>query len=351
MLAINTPDVRSVSAPIRILVVDDSVVARAMIARVIADDARFVMAAALDRADRARIWLQDNRTDIVLLDIAMPGQNGIDALPGLMAVGGDAHFVIVSALAAEGATATLHALSLGAADVIAKPGSGSIGRDFGAVLVDRLLRLTRGTREPVVASHLRESATGPIGCLAIGASTGGIPALAAFFEKLPPHFNAPILVTQHLPDVFMPSFAVQLSELAHRPCSVALDGMVLAQREIYLAPGNAHLTIVQRRGAVVVALSRRPAPSRCMPAVDAMFESVAAAYGDGAVGVVLSGMGRDGAHGAIALAAAGGSLVVQDAASAVVWGMPGAIVSAGLASVIATPAQLAEHIGWRGAVS
>ncbi len=337
-------------APIRILIVDDSAVARATLAQAIADDPRFKLVAALDRAERALAWLTKNRADIVLLDIAMPGRSGLLALPDLLACGNGARVVIVSAFAAEGAAATIRALAMGVADAIAKPESGPIGRQFGTDLTERLLRLAE--RSPTLAPnswHLRTSSSAPLGCVAIGASTGGIHALSAFFAQLPAGFDAPIFVTQHLPSLFMPSFAGQLSAMANRPCDVATAGTIVARGRIYLAPGHAHLECQRSNGRVAIALSQERTPSGCRPAVDAMFASVAATFGSSAMGIVFSGMGRDGAHGALALASAGCTIAVQDEASAVIWGMPGAIARAGLASLIAAPSSIADHVAWRGA--
>jgi two-component system, chemotaxis family, protein-glutamate methylesterase/glutaminase len=339
--------------PIRVLIVDDSAVARAALSRMVAEAVEFQIAAALDGARRAIDWLAANSVDVVLLDIQMPGLDGLAALPQLVEASGGARILVVSTLAGDGARATIQALALGAADTLAKPDVGALGRQFGEVLIDKMLRL--GNSRPAASAESREPqllrtvAETPIACLAIGASTGGLHALAAFFAALPKDFDAPILVTQHLPPVFMPFFADQLSALSGRSTRVAGDGEMVKRGDILVAPGDRHLGLVWRGRKVCTKLLDHAAASRCCPSVDPMFSGVAEVYGDGALGIVFSGMGRDGEIGAGAIAAAGGTIIVQDAVSSAVWGMPGTVARAGLASVIAAPHGLAAYVAQRGA--
>jgi two-component system, chemotaxis family, protein-glutamate methylesterase/glutaminase len=340
------------TAPIRVLIVDDSAVARAALSRMISDAPAFEVVAALDGARRAINWLATGRVDIVLLDIQMPGLDGIAALPELVEASVGARVLIVSTLAGDGARATIQALALGAADTLAKPEMGALGRQFGAILIDKMLRLGKASpaafaeaREPQL---LRSVADTPVACLAIGASTGGLHALAAFFANLPSAFDAPILVTQHLPPVFMSFFADQLSAMSGRAARVAVGGETLKRGEMLVAPGEAHLGLMRSGRSVKTVLLDQVAASRCCPSVDPMFSGVADVYGDGAVGIVLTGMGRDGEIGAKVIADAGGTIIVQDAVSSAVWGMPGTVARAGLASLIAPPAGLAAYVARRG---
>lgn len=332
--------------PIRVLIVDDSAVARAAISRMVADAPGFEVAAALDGARRAIDWLWNAQVDIVLLDIEMPGMNGIMALPELIEASKGARIIIVSTLAGEGARATIEALSLGAADTLAKPDIDALGRQFGAVLIDKMLRL--GKAVPAAFANgrspqlLRQATMTPVACLAIGASTGGVHALAEFFKNLPIAFSAPILITQHLPPTFMAFFADQLSTVSQRVVRVASDGDCVDDGDVFVAPGDRHLCVERHGRRVRVALLAQPAPSRCCPSVDPMFSSVSAIYGMSALAVVLTGMGRDGEIGSHAIVQGGGTVIAQDAVSATVWGMPGTVARAGLASLIAPPAALAE---------
>ena len=237
------------------------------------------------------------------------------------------------------------ALMLGAADTYPKPAVREMGTGYATRLRDRLRYIGYSARLAAQASPAE-----PIACLALGASTGGINALVELLRELPPSFDPPILVTQHLPSSFMQAFAIQLGEAGARPGMVAVDRLPLARGCIHLAPGNAHIRVAGDADHPHLRLDRRPAPSRCMPSVDPMFSSLGEVFGERGVGVVLSGMGRDGLSGAAALVAAGGTVMVQDQASSVVWGMPGAVAAADLASGILSPRQIAYRLLLRGAV-
>lgn len=344
---------RAPPARIRLLIVDDSLVARTVLSRMLADRPEFEVVACAADVDEALAMLGRLRVDIVLLDVEMPGTDGLTALPALLARCGDARILIVSSAAASGAQATVQALMLGAADTLLKPGAGYFAGRFAEELAERLLRLAPdAAASPAVRAlddwmpHSLPAA--PIECLAIGASTGGVDALAAFFRALSPDFRAPILVTQHLPAVFMPYFAAQIRETAGRPTRIGVDGMCPRPGEIVIAPGDGHLCLMRNRGALHVRIDRTPAASGCLPSVDPMFAALAQACGAAGHGVVLSGMGRDGVLGAAAIVRAGGAVLVQDARSSVVWGMPGAVANAGLASSILDPAGLAGRLGQGG---
>jgi two-component system chemotaxis response regulator CheB len=166
---------------------------------------------------------------------------------------------------------------------------------------------------------------------------------------MPGRIHAPILVTQHLPPTFMPHFARQLEAASGRAARVVGEGDRLSADAIHVAPGDAHLTVLRSGLHVDVRLDRRRVPSGCRPSVDPMLTSVAAAYGESALGVILSGMGRDGAIGASRLVEAGGAVIAQDRKTSSVWGMPGAVVQAGLAAAILPPAELAQLVAARAA--
>lgn len=344
--------------PIRLMIVDDSIVARTVMSRILEANPAFEVVAAARNAGEALALLDDIRVDIILLDVEMPGLDGLTALPELIGRGRGAHVLVVSSAAGDGAAASVRALTLGASDTLLKPGAGSFAGRFAAQLVERLLRIGHARPEvetiaPPSAMEARPAVAlgaAPVTCLAIGASTGGLHALSDFFAELPADFAAPILVTQHLPSAFMPYFASQLAEIAGRRTRVAEDGMRLRPGELLIAPGEGHLGLVATGDGVRVRIDRTPAPSGCLPSVDPMFEAVAALFGGGAAGVVLSGMGRDGLIGARAIAAAGGEILAQDSRTSVVWGMPGAVANAGLASAVLPPARLAQRIALRTGV-
>ena len=339
----------------RVLIVDDSAVARAVIARLIDGSNRFMVAGVAPDVHGALAFLARASVDYILLDINMPGVDGLTALPDLIAAGGQAKVLVVSSAAAEGAAATVQALAFGAADTLVKPEAGALSGHFARALIEKLERLhepsftpVAAPSAPVCAAPALRPARDAYDIVAIGASTGGIHALSQLFRELPAGFRLPVLVTQHLPASFMPYFAAQLSLIAGRPCDVATDRLRIRPGRVVIAPGDAHLRCMPLAdGTACVRLSREPSASGCTPSVDPMFASVAATFGERALGVVLSGMGRDGADGARALREAGGVVVAQDQATSVVWGMPGAVAAAGLAEALLPPAGIGRLMAER----
>jgi two-component system chemotaxis response regulator CheB len=342
---------------IRLMIVDDSTVARAVLSRMVESDPAFEICAVAGTAEDAIDALDQVRVDIVILDLEMPGAGGLKSIPRIIAAAGGAKVMIVSSLAEEGAEQTVAALSLGAADTLPKPGKGQFNGRFSEILVSKLKALGYASaplmeRAPApkhtgAQPTLRAMPADPIDVLAIGASTGGIHALGVLFHALPQRIGVPILVTQHLPAPFMPVFARQLSTIAGRECFVADDGMRLRSDVILLAPGDAHLTVEPVDRAVVVRLTHGRSLSGCMPSVDPMFASVGAVFNTGALGVVLTGMGRDGVEGATRMVACGGAVIAQDEASCAVWGMPRAILEAGLACAVLPPDKIARRVSGR----
>lgn len=341
--------------PIRLMIVDDSAVARAVLSRILGAFPDFAVVAQAGDARSAIDVLAASSVDIVLLDVEMPGASGLEALPQIIAAGRGARVLIVSSMAEDGAEVTVRALAAGATDSLPKPGAAAFSGRFSDVLADRLRRIGRAARLPEPSADrarageplLREMPEAPLGCLALGASTGGLPALIDFLCALPERIGAPILITQHLPEIFMPHFARQLEAACGRRALVAAEGDALEPEVMHIAPGDAHLTLVRNGLDVVVKLDRRRVASGCLPSVDPMLASVAAAYGDGGLGVILSGMGRDGALGAYRLVEAGGAILAQDRASCSVWGMPRAVAEAGLACAAMPPADLAHRVNAR----
>jgi two-component system chemotaxis response regulator CheB len=342
---------------IRLMIVDDSTVARAVLSRMVESDPAFEITAVAGTAEDAIEALGECRVDVVVLDLEMPGAGGLKSIPRIIAAAAGAKVMIVSSLAEDGAEQTVAALAVGAADTMPKPGTGRFNGKFSEILLGKLKAL--GYATPSVASAgyasraggpqaaLRAMPSDPIDILAIGASTGGIHALGVLFHALPKRIGVPILLTQHLPTPFMSVFARQLGAIAHRSCSVAEDGMLLEPDHILLAPGDAHLTLEPAKSGSIVRLSHGRTSSGCLPSVDPMFASVGAIYGAGGLGIVLTGMGRDGVEGASTLVACGGSIIAQDEASCAVWGMPRAVLEAGLASAVLAPDKIARRIASR----
>ena len=336
----------SASGQLRVLIVDDSAVTRCVIARIVDAIPHYAVVATVGGIAQAEVVLRDCPADLILLDINLPGRDGLSGLPALFAVAPDARVIVLSGNCAAGSPTALHALSLGAAATLAKPESSPLAEGFAA-------RLTALVGEVMAASPTAIAATtaaaigSPFDVIAIGASTGGIHAIAPLLRALPDDLDVPILITQHLPASFTEYFAQQLAVLARRPVDVAADRLRIQRGRMIVAPGDAHIRVVPTMEGAAIRLDRAPSISGCMPSVDPMFESVAEVFGTRALAVVLSGMGRDGCRGAERIRAAGGVVAVQDQGSSVVWGMPGAIAASGLASTIGTPDELGAFIARR----
>lgn len=344
------------------MIVDDSLIVRTVLSRIIEEADGFEIVAKTSSAELAIADLAHKRADVILLDLEMPGMGGLDALPTILAAGRGAQVLVVSSLTEEGAEHTIAALRMGAADTMLKPRSGGFDQAYRTALLEKIRALVPdnpGNTEPASDTHsgsdsilpgtgfpsLRKASPKPPRVIAIGASTGGIHALCILLRNLPPQLGLPILVTQHLPESFIPVFARQLETAGGRNAVVAGAGTPIEAGCIHVAPGNGHMMVRERGGRLVTEIGHFPVASGCRPSVDPMFETLAEATSGYALGIVLSGMGRDGVDGAARLVQAGGAIFAQDEASSAVWGMPGAVAEAGLASAILPPAALASRIG------
>ncbi len=356
------------AAAIRVMIVDDSLTVRTIFKRMIESDPALVIAGTAASAERAIAQLAETPADVVLLDLEMPGIGGLDALPAILATTGRPQVLVVSSLTVDGAEHTLAALQMGAADTLLKPRPGGFTEDYRAQLLGKIRALgsraleglsasageTTGRSEPRTAHSPAPSFPRPPRtrrsarpeAVAIGASTGGIHALGLMLRRLAADFPVPLLITQHLPASFIPVFARQVETACGRPAEIAEDGLALTPGRIVIAPGHGHLLVRRQAGTgtLVCRIGTEPAASGCLPSVDPMLASLAEACEGRALGVILSGMGRDGVIGAQALVDAGGTIYAQDADSSAVWGMPGAVARAGLASLVAPPERLGEAV-------
>ncbi|WP_241229754.1 chemotaxis-specific protein-glutamate methyltransferase CheB [Tsuneonella rigui] len=337
---------------IRVMIVDDSLVARTVLSRIVEAEPDCEIVAKATTGEMAIARISETPADVILLDLEMPGMGGIGALPKILELARGGQVLVVSSLTAEGAEHTLAALSMGAADTLLKPRAGEFDAEYGRALIAKIRALAGSpatgfvaARRPVPVAPLRRNPAReePL-ALAIGASTGGIHALCLLLGALPKSFTLPIFVVQHLPESFMGTLARQLSAASGRPAVVAGPGTIAEAGRIHVAPGDGHM-IVRREGArLVTGIAHHAVPSGCTPSVDPLFESLADSAGGRALGVILSGMGRDGAIGAARLVQAGGTIFAQDAATSAVWGMPRAVAEAGLATAVLPPDQIAARL-------
>ena len=335
--------VSAVDARTRVLVVDDSAVVRGLISRFLSADPEIEVVSTASNGALALTELRRRPADVVVLDIEMPVMDGLTALGLMLNEFPEVRVIMASTLTLRNAELGMKALQLGASDYVSKPEGGLGGAaEFNRELVSKVKALGGAPRRraaptperPAPAWNAsRPSALRPT-LLAIGASTGGPPALLRLFESLRGAIDQPILLTQHMPPTFTALLAEQLARASGRPCAEARDHELVRPGCCYVAPGGWHM-IVDREGATpVIRLNQEPPENFCRPAVDPMLRSVARVYGAGVLAVILTGMGSDGAKGCEAVAQAGGRFIVQDEATSVVWGMPGAAAATGRAERI-----------------
>lgn len=372
----------------RVLVIDDSAVARGLMTRWIEEDPDLVLVGAAVDGEQGIRKAEELMPDLIVLDVEMPRMDGLAALPILLKTVPRCRVVMASTLTRRGGEVTIRALSMGAADYAPKPQAGRLAgaEEFRRDLLTKLKALAPRPIPPVpTARDLPPAAPGapaaptartpapgatpaparrafhpvasaPISrgstprstsrpsIIAIGSSTGGPEALRNVVSKCPGGLAAPIVIAQHMPALFTKILAEHLAKASNLPCKEAENGERLQAGQIYIAPGDFHFTVRRDAAGFYAVLDQSPPINFCRPAVDPLFQSVAEATNGNALGVILTGMGHDGREGARALRAAGGTIVAQDEATSIVWGMPGAIAEAGLADQILPLSEIGSDI-------
>ncbi len=354
----------TVADPIRVMVVDDSAVIRMLITRILEEDPQVSVVATAGNGQIALDNLSANDIDVVILDIEMPVMDGLTALPKLLEAEPGIKIIMASTLSTRNADISIRALNAGAADYVPKPTSARdirTGDEFRRELLVKVKTLgevrrrhrstARGAgppsgpgRSPAKPIALRKP--GPVRpeVLAIGSSTGGPQALFAMLGGLNLDIQQPILITQHMPPTFTTTLAEHIARATGRPCAEAKDGEVVESGHIYVAPGDFHMVVEANKAQPVFRLSKAPPENFCRPAIDPMLRSLAKVFGPGVLSVILTGMGHDGLNGGEAVTKAGGTVIAQDEESSVVWGMPGAVATAGLCSAVLPITELAPYI-------
>lgn len=341
---------------LRTLVVDDSPVVCRLVSDVLNTEPDLeVVGTALDGAT-ALTELQRLKPDVVLLDVEMSGMSGIEVLSKIRPRETNTQVVMYSAVSTKAATATFEALALGAHAFATKPTMTENLRDGLRCVRETLvpifhaLRKKRGDVPPKAEPTptpppCRPPAAARVEVLTIGSSIGGPNALTAFLSALPASFPVPVVVVQHLPRVFTKVLAERLTLKTQLVVHEARHGDLLVPGNVWLAPGDKHMRIRRHGAAVTVVLDARSPPiNSCRPAIDLLFDSVATAFGSSALAVILTGMGQDGLRGCEKVAAEGGYVIAQDQRSSVVWGIPGAVVEAGLAHAVLPLSSIAGHV-------
>lgn len=336
-------------APVGVLLVDDSAVIRGLISRGISTDPDIRVVGAASDGQAALTMLRVMAPDVIVLDVEMPVMDGLSALPQILAARPDVSVIMASALTRRHAGMSLKALQLGAADYVPKPDAMAGAAALPAFFEELRAKIKAHGRK---AARKTETASPPPpglrrlrpAAVAIGASTGGPPALLQVFQRARGQIRTPVFVTQHMPATFTAMLAEQIGQVSGARAREGGDGMRVEAGCVYVAPGGKHM-LVERDGAgIVIKLSDDAPVNFCKPAVDPMLASLARIYGPGLLAAVLTGMGRDGADGCVAVADSGGAFVVQDEASSVVWGMPGAAFRTGRAMAQLSLDQAASYL-------
>jgi two-component system chemotaxis response regulator CheB len=349
-------------AKIRILIVDDSVVIRRLLSDCLNNDSELEVIGTAADGQLALAKVTQLTPDIVILDMEMPVLDGLQTLKAIRSTHYRLPVIMFSTLTERGAVATLDALSLGASDYVTKPANvGSVTAAMVRIRQELIpkIKLLCG-RSPAKPGVLRESPTDLqtlLGSklisyhspeiLAIGVSTGGPNALAALIPQLRKSLPVPVVIVQHMPPLFTRLLAERINAVSGIKTQEGVNGSALLPGEIWIAPGGFHMEVVKNRDGFSLHTHDGPHENSCRPAVDVLFRSVAQTYGARSLGVVLTGMGEDGLRGCECIREAGGQVLVQDEATSVVWGMPGAVSKAGLAEKVLPLVELAPEIDRR----
>lgn len=347
------------SEPFRVMLVDDSPTVRMITKRWLSGEKDIEIVASCRNGLEALQNLRRNRIEVVILDIEMPQMNGLQALPEIFKVTPNVKVIMSSTLTTRNADISMRCLELGATDYIPKPTNGaelSDSLEFRRDLIDKIRALGQSIRKQDADAYSSRSGSvregrprparaavplkGEIKTVAassvrpqiigIGSSTGGPNALMDLLKDLDPRKMPPIVITQHMPSMFTTVLAEHISRKTRFVCKEGSDGTLLVPGHVYVAPGNYHMIVVQKAGQKQIAITNDEPENFCKPAVDPLFRSLAEVYGRSVLAIMLTGMGHDGRDGARQIVESGGTLIAQDEASSVVWGMPGAVAQEGI---------------------
>ncbi len=344
---------------VRVLVVDDSAVVRRLVTHVIEQDPELNVVGTASNGAIALQRIPQLNPDVLTLDIEMPEMDGLETLRRLRREYPQLRVIMLSTLTERGASITLEALTLGADDYVQKvTNEPSLERSMDRLQQELLPKIRQFFRFPGSAGIAAApkpangaiATTAPQGprprprVLAIGVSTGGPTALGAVLPQLPQDFPLPVLIVQHMPPLFTRFLAERLDTTCHLSVTEATNGMQVTPGKILVAPGDYHMKVTAAGDAVSIRLDQSPPLNSCRPAVDALLASLAETYGGAILTVILTGMGQDGLRGVEVLKKKGATVLAQDEPSSVVWGMPGAVVNAGLADRVLPLDQMIPEV-------
>lgn len=345
----------------RVLVIDDSAMVRRILTAVLSSDPAIEVVGAAPDAYVARELIKQLNPDVLTLDVEMPRMDGVTFLRNLMRLR-PMPVVMVSSLTTQGAEVSLNALEVGAVDVLGKPGAGLAREteEFQQALIAKV-KMAAGARvragieasfpliKPASATNDASERFPGSGLratdklVAIGASTGGTEAIREVLAAMPTDVPG-MVIAQHIPEAFSAPFARRMNACSAITVAEARDGEIIRRGHAYIAPGNCHLLVERKSAGYVCCLSNATPENRHRPSVDVLFRSVANCAGSNAVGVLLTGMGADGAAGLLEMKNAGALTLVQDEATSVVWGMPGRAVKLGAAMQVLPLSAIASAL-------
>jgi two-component system chemotaxis response regulator CheB len=351
------------AGPISVLIVDDSAFMRKALMNMLSGDPRVTVAGVARNGEEAIQKVAELHPHVVTMDVEMPGMNGLEALRRIMEIR-PVPVIMVSSLTMEGASETVKALELGAVDFLPKQLDG-IATNIATIQAELIAKViaaagsaaklkrpdSTSVPRPATSALKSSLSSGSIigtrgnKVVAIGCSTGGPQALLEVLPHLPADFGAGILIVQHMPKFFTKPFADRLNQLCKVEVREAKEGDVVTPGVALIGPAGMHMRVVRRRATQVeIALSSDSEGQAHVPSVDVLMESVAALYGERAVGVLLTGMGHDGALGMKAIKGAKGRTIAQDEATCVVYGMPKAAVDGGHAEKVVGLPMIAGEV-------
>ncbi len=318
----------SQGGPVRVVVVDDSALMLKMISALLNSDPRISVVGCARDTNEGRRLIRETDPDVITLDVEMPGMNGLEFLHKIMTLR-PTPVVMVSTLTAAGTDVTLTALEAGAVDVVAKPNGPNAIEVFGEVLRNKVRIASRAnlgsianaSAEPLLQRHKNFGDNRQVSLIAMGASTGGVSAISSILSAIP-HDTPPIVITQHMPPEFTRRLASRLDGVLPHKVREARNGERLGRNDIRIAPGNAHLEIGKNPNGLITRVIDADPVSGHRPSVDVLFGSVASTVAADAIGVILTGMGRDGAEGLLKMRRAGAFCLGQTENTCVVYGMP-----------------------------
>ncbi|MED5237964.1 MAG: chemotaxis-specific protein-glutamate methyltransferase CheB [Pseudomonadota bacterium] len=342
---------------IRVFLVDDTAAVRHILTQILEEDPDIVVVGTASDGQQGLERLQRVEADLLILDVEMPGMGGLDMLKALKAQQSTLPVLVFSSITERGAMVTIEALSLGANDYVPKPamvGTAAEARDYiRNSLLGKIKSLFK--REPMVTEKPANITLTPsassyrripsrVDLVVIGSSMGGPKALGEIMAALPDDFPVPVLMVQHMPAVFTKALAERLNQNSALSISECHQPTVIEAGQVLLAAGDYHMSVAREDGKIIATPLRSEPVNFCRPAVDVLFDAAALHFGANTLAVILTGMGQDGLEGCRKLADVGAQILVQDRASSTIWGMPGAVSRAGLATAEYPLMRMADEI-------